>query len=215
MKNPVQRALLDDARKALTAEPVVRDAIAGEAPPAFGTLPAQPSHAVPEAVPAQPQAAPLLEVENVATVSQSAAPNRAAEPGPENVVAQPQGVSAEVHQPAEKAKDGVVGKVMACGMAPYHFDENNDPTTYIKLRTKTGTQTFWGKELAGLMRETRVQPGKMVTLQWLGKEAVVVKVPHKNEQGVTTHFEDKNAHRNQWALTVKGAATVRTGQDEG
>jgi len=215
MKNPVQRALLDDARKALTAEPVVRDAIAGEAPPAFGTLPAQPSHAVPEAVPAQPQAAPLLEVENVATVSQSAAPNRAAEPGPENVVAQPQGVSAEVHQPAEKAKDGVVGKVMACGMAPYHFDENNDPTAYIKLRTKTGTQTFWGKELAGLMRETRVQPGKMVTLQWLGKEAVVVKVPHKNEQGVTTHFEDKNAHRNQWALTVKGAATVRTGQDEG
>lgn len=215
MKNPVQRALLDDARKALTAEPVVRDAIAGEAPPAFGTLPAQPSHAVPEAVPAQSQAAPLLEVENVATVSQSAAPNRAAEPGPENVVAQPQGVSAEVHQPAEKAKDGVVGKVMACGMAPYHFDENNDPTAYIKLRTKTGTQTFWGKELAGLMRETRVQPGKMVTLQWLGKEAVVVKVPHKNEQGVTTHFEDKNAHRNQWALTVKGAATVRTGQDEG
>lgn len=219
MKNPVQRALLDDARKALTTEPVVPDAIAGEAPPAYGPIdpidPVQPAHAVPDPAPAQPQAAPVLEVEQMAIASQPVAPNRVAEPGSENVVASPKGVSAEVHQPAEKAKDGVVGKVMACGMAPYHFDENNDPTAYIKLRTKTGTQTFWGKELAGLMRETRVQPGKMVTLQWLGKEAVVIKVPHKNEQGVTTHFEDKNAHRNQWALTVKGAATVRTGQDEG
>ena len=215
MKNPVQRALLDDARKALTTEPVVRDAIAGEAPPAFGPAPAQPSLVMPEAVPPPPQAAPVLVDEKMGTVSQPAAPHRAAEPAPENVVAQPKGVAAEIHQPAEKAKDGVVGKVMDCGMAPYHFDKSNDPTAYIKLRTKTGTQTFWGKELAGLMRETRVQPGKMVTLQWLGKEAVVVKVPQKNEQGVTTHFEDKNAHRNQWALTVKGAATVRTGQDEG
>lgn len=215
MKNPIQRALLDDAQKALTTEPVVRDAIAGEAPPAFGPAPAQPSVVVPETVPAQSQAVPVLEVEKMATVSQPAAPSRPAEPGPENVVAKPPGLSAEIHQPAEKAKDGVVGKVMECGVKPYHFDEKNDPTAYIKLRTKTGTQTFWGKELAGLMRDTRVQPGKMVTLQWLGKEAVVIKVPRKNEQGVTTHFEDKNAHRNQWALTVKGAATVRTGQDEG
>ncbi|MBT2375560.1 LPD7 domain-containing protein [Pseudomonas fluorescens] len=215
MKNPVQRALLNDARKALTAEPVVPDAIAGEAPPAFGPAPTQHSEPVPEPVPAQPQTAPVLEVEKMAIASQPAAPNRVAEPGPENVVAQPQGLSAEIHQPAEKAKDRVVGKVMECGTAPYHFDKNNDPSTYIKLRTKTGMQTFWGKELAGLMRETRVQPGKLVTLQWLGKEAVVVKVPVKNEQGATMRYEDKSAHRNQWALTVKGAATVRTGQDEG
>lgn len=192
MKTPVQRMLLDDARKAFSAEPVVPDAVAGDTPPAYGPIaPDQPD---------QPD---------------QATPDPAAPPQPEKAVAEPRGIPAEVHQPAEKAKDGVVGKVMRFGTAPFQFDANNADTTYIRLRTKTGTQTFWGKELAGLLRDTRVQPGKMVTLQWLGKEPVVIKVPRKDEQGVTTHFEEKNTHRNQWTLTVKGDNTVRTGQDEG
>ncbi|RMT57074.1 putative DNA primase, partial [Pseudomonas syringae pv. theae] len=83
------------------------------------------------------------------------------------------------------------------------------------LRTKNGVQTFWGKELAGLLRQTRVQPGKMVTLQWLGNFPVTVKVPRKNEQGVTVGYDDKDVHRNQWALKVEGNPAVRSGQDEG
>ena len=216
MKNPAQRALLEDARKALTAEPVTRDAIAGEAPPAFGQAsPDQPGHAVPAPLSAHPQMAPALEAEKMAVAAQSPTSIPVTEPKPKQAAAQPQGLSAQVHQPAEKAKDGVVGKVMECGTAPYHFDDKNDPQAFIKLRTKTGTQTFWGKELAGLMRETRIQPGKIVTLQWLGKEPVVVKVPVKDEQGKTLRYEEKNAHRNQWSLAVSGGATVRTGQDEG
>jgi len=52
-------------------------------------------------------------------------------------------------------------------------------------------------------------------LQWKGKEAVVVKVPIKDEHGVTMRFEDKDVHRNKWSLAVLGGSAARTGEDEG
>lgn len=124
-------------------------------------------------------------------------------------------ISPAIHQPFQAAKDGIQGKLLDSGQAPFRFEEGNTESTYIKLRTKAGVQTFWGKELAGLLRDTRVQSGKMVTLQWLGKEPVTVKVPRKNDEGATIGFVDKEAHRNQWALTVSGSPMVRTGNDEG
>jgi putative DNA primase/helicase len=152
--------------------------------------------------------------EGVQIERQSAAPGPSNEPGQQQAQASPK-ISPAIHQPFQAAKDGVQGKILASGQAPFRFEDNNAESTYIKLRTKTGVQTFWGKELAGLLRDTRVQPGKMVTLQWLGNEPVTIKVPHKNKEGVTLGFEDKKTHRNQWALTVSGNPTVRTGQDEG
>ncbi|WP_412459118.1 LPD7 domain-containing protein [Pseudomonas coronafaciens] len=126
-----------------------------------------------------------------------------------------QQVSPAIHQPFQAAKDGVTGKILKCGQKPFRFEPDKPESTFITLRTKNGVQTFWGKELAGLLRQTRVQPGKMVTLQWLGNHPVSVKVPRKNEQGVTVGYDDKDVHRNQWALKVEGNPAVRSGQDEG
>ncbi|RMO81152.1 DNA primase TraC [Pseudomonas syringae pv. philadelphi] len=126
-----------------------------------------------------------------------------------------QQVSPAIHQPFQAAKDGVTGKILKCGQKPFRFEPDKPESTFITLRTKNGVQTFWGKELAGLLRQTRVQPGKMVTLQWLGNHPVTVKVPRKNEQGVTVGYDDKDVHRNQWALKVEGNPAVRSGQDEG
>ncbi|KWS07740.1 DNA primase, partial [Pseudomonas amygdali pv. ulmi] len=126
-----------------------------------------------------------------------------------------QQVSPAIHQPFQAAKDGVTGKILKCGQKPFRFEPDKPESTFITLRTKNGVQTFWGKELAGLLRQTRVQPGKMVTLQWLGNFPVTVKVPRKNEQGVTVGYDDKDVHRNQWALKVEGNPAVRSGQDEG
>ncbi|KPW34367.1 putative DNA primase/helicase [Pseudomonas syringae] len=126
-----------------------------------------------------------------------------------------QQVSPAIHQPFQAAKDGVTGKILKCGQKPFRFEPDKPESTFITLRTKNGVQTFWGKELAGLLRQTRVQPGKVVTLQWLGNFPVTVKVPRKNEQGVTVGYDDKDVHRNQWALKVEGNPAVRSGQDEG
>ncbi|MFI3049442.1 LPD7 domain-containing protein [Pseudomonas coronafaciens] len=126
-----------------------------------------------------------------------------------------QQVSPAIHQPFQAAKDGVTGKILKFGQKPFRFEPDKPESTFITLRTKNGVQTFWGKELAGLLRQTRVQPGKMVTLQWLGNFPVTVKVPRKNDQGVTVGYDDKDVHRNQWALKVEGNPAVRSGQDEG
>ncbi|MBX6415908.1 DNA primase [Pseudomonas syringae pv. tomato] len=159
-------------------------------------LPAQP---VP---PAQPDA-PVIKPPSAAPASDQ--PAKSAN----------QQVSPAIHKPFQAAKDGVTGKILKCGQKPFRFEPDKPESTFITLRTKNGVETFWGKELAGLLRQTRVQPGKMVTLQWLGNFPVTVKVPRKNELGVTVGYDDKDVHRNQWALKVEGNPAVRSGQDEG
>ncbi|WP_117148001.1 LPD7 domain-containing protein [Pseudomonas coronafaciens] len=240
MKNPAQQMLLDDARNALKQPPVTLDAIHGDTPPPYGGP--QPSQAKPSAP--QPQkAAPApgpstpptpvstayqpLEVEGLQRPpAQPAAPQAQTEapdiepPSAAPATDQPatsvnQQVSPAIHQPFQAAKDGVTGKILKCGQKPFRFEPDKPESTFITLRTKNGVETFWGKELAGLLRQTRVQPGKMVTLQWLGNFPVTVKVPRKNEQGVTVGYDDKDVHRNQWALKVAGNPAVRSGQDEG
>lgn len=239
MKNPAQQMLLDDARNALKQPPVTLDAIHGDTPPPYGGP--QPSQAQPSA-PQPQQAAPAsghssapapastayqpLEVEGLqrplvhpAPPAQPDAPvinpPSAAPASDQPATSANQQVSPAIHQPFQAAKDGVTGKILKCGQKPFRFEPDKPESTFITLRTKNGVQTFWGKELAGLLRQTRVQPGKMVTLQWLGNFPVTVKVPRKNDQGVTVGYDDKDVHRNQWALKVEGNPAVRSGQDEG
>ncbi|RMV37327.1 hypothetical protein ALP12_200055 [Pseudomonas savastanoi pv. phaseolicola] len=239
MKNPAQQMLLEDARNALKQPPVTLDAIHGDTPPPYGGP--QPSQAQPSA-PRPQQAAPAsghssasasastayqpLEVEGLqrplvqpAPPAQPDAPvinpPSAAPASDQPATSANQQVSPAIHQPFQAAKDGVTGKILKCGQKPFRFEPDKPESTFITLRTKNGVQTFWGKELAGLLRQTRVQPGKMVTLQWLGNHPVTVKVPRKNEQGVTVGYDDKDVHRNQWALKVEGNPVVRSGQDEG
>ncbi|MEA9996487.1 DUF5710 domain-containing protein [Pseudomonas sp. AA4] len=238
MKNPAQQMQLVEARKALQDTTVERDSINGEPPPAYGAShqpsaepadsPADAATTVskPAAAPA-PVANPVMDIGEIPQsdarqsaekkVTQASSNEQPAssdeQPSPGNGFTKT--ISPEVHQNHQAAQQGVTGKVIAFGSAPFRFEDGNTDSTYIKLRTKTGQQTYWGKELAGLLRETRVQPGKVVTLQWLGKEPVVVRVPIKDDQGVTMRFDEKNAHRNQWSLTVMGGTSVRTGQDDG
>ncbi|ATV21236.1 LPD7 domain-containing protein [Pseudomonas syringae] len=239
MKNPAQQMLLDDARNALKQPPVTLDAIHGDTPPPYGGP--QPAQAKPSA-PQPQQAAPApvhssapapastayqpLEVEGLQrTLVQPAPPAQpdapvinppsAAPASDQPATSANQQVSPAIHQPFQAAKDGVTGKILKCGQKPFRFEPDKPESTFITLRTKNGVQTFWGKELAGLLRQTRVQPGKMVRLQWLGNFPVTVKVPRKNEQGVTVGYDDKDVHRNQWALKVEGNPAVRSGQDEG
>ena len=126
------------------------------------------------------------------------------------------GVDPAIHQLSTSAVEGVTGKVMSCGKAPFRFDPANSESVHITLRTKTGIQTFWGKELAGLLRETRIEPGRMATLQYLGEKPVTVKTPVKDpDTGLVLHYEDKQAKRNQWSLGLLNGTAVRTGDDQG
>lgn len=227
MKNPGQQAQLEDARKALHVAPVAKDAVTGDSPPPFSG-------------PSQPETAPVQaakdskvadnELLSNSTVEQSK-PTDASDQLQSTVHLSNTTTSAqvavetkpdttpnfppEIHQSTQAAANGITGKVLDFGNAPFRFDENNGDSVFIKMRTKTGVQTFWGKELAGLLRDTRIQQNSVVTLKYLGKEPVVVRVPIKDADGAVKGFQDKDAHRNQWSLAMVGGNTVRTGRDEG
>jgi len=125
-------------------------------------------------------------------------------------------IDPSVHQSPKAAEHGITGKVIKHGEAPFRFDPKNQNSVYITMRTRAGTQTFWGKELAGLLRETRIEPGRMATLKWLGQQPVVVQAPVRNpETGVVVRYEEKSTHRNQWSLALTDGTTVRTGDDQG
>ena len=125
-------------------------------------------------------------------------------------------IDPSVHASPKAAEHGITGKVIDHGEAPFRFDSKNQNSVYITMRTRAGTQTFWGKELAGLLRETRIEPGRMATLKWLGQQPVVVQAPVKNpDTGVVVRYEEKSTHRNQWSLALTDGTTVRTGDDQG
>ena len=208
MKNPLQRQQLEEARQAQGVAPGSKDEITGDVPPAFrgatptgqdGPDPSQPLRPEPLTPPS--------------TIKQPAPSVAQASPAP-TIAAAPR-VGAEIHQSPTAAKDGVIGKVLDSGNAPYQFEKDQEMSTFIKLRTQQGVQTYWGKELAGLLRDTRVKPNSVVELKWLGKQPVTVKVPIKDAEGVTRGFQDKQAHRNQWSLTPVGGPAVQAGNDEG
>lgn len=226
MKNPEQQAMLEAARKALQVSPASRDGVGGDAPPLYGpkvhVQPAAAAHSDSPATQGRQLVAPPVVA---APVSGADLAVKQAGPTPANAITtdlanskpQPGGTEASdrLHVSAEAARDGVTGKVTALGTAPFKFIQTNTESTYITLRTKTGPQTYWGKELAGLIRDTRLEKGKVVTLRWLGKEPVTVNVPVKGGDGQVLHYEKKSAHRNQWSLEMHGHPVVRSGDDIG
>lgn len=205
MKNASQQLALTEARRA-AGKPVSpaapADAVHGDqqAPRADEAWAAAPVAQTP------PADVPVQAASPVTPSSQQHA-------APAPVAAVPK-ISPAVHTPAEKAREPVTGKVTAFGQAPFRFEPDASESTFITLRTKEGPQTFWGKELAGLLREANLKTGRMVTLQWQGKQPVTVKVPKKNAEGVVTHYENENTHRNRWSLSPAGGTRVQTGADD-
>ncbi|MFS7253156.1 LPD7 domain-containing protein [Rahnella rivi] len=207
MKVASQQAELTAARRAAGQPDAPADAVAGTDP---GSAPIKPQSdwaSAPTAPPTEPAAATRTEPVTASRGNASTVP----ETPPEKETST---IKPAVHTPAEKARESVTGKVTACGQAPFRFEPGESESTYITLRTKEGAQTYWGKELAGLLRETRLEPGRMVALQWHGKKPVSIKVPKKDENGVVTHYESVDTHRNQWSLTPIGGDRVQTGSDQ-
>jgi len=197
MKNAGQQADLDAARRAAGQPVAPGDAVRGDPP---GPRAAE-----------TPPAAPVTQADNPAAAAPvTPSPQQASAPAP----AEPK-ISPAVHTPAEKAREPVTGKVTACGQAPFRFETGQSESTFITLRTKEGTQTYWGKELAGVLRETNLQPGRMVTLQWMGEQPVTINKPVKDLQGnFTGQYEKVPTKRNRWSLAPAGGSRVQSGSDD-
>lgn len=208
MKNASQQADLDAARRVAEQPVAPVDSIRGnpESPRADVASPAMSQG--PEMT-----RQPVMSTDIPRSYEQPVMPSQT---GPATHQLQPEdkALSSSIHTPAEKAREPVTGKVTACGQAPFRFETGAAESTFISLRTREGTQTFWGKELAGLIRETNLKPGRMVSLQWMGNQPVTVQVPQKDADGIVTHYKSVDTKRNQWSLVPRGGDRVQTGGPE-
>lgn len=102
-------------------------------------------------------------------------------------------------------QDGVThrGEIVAHGSAPYQFDEANRLSYYITLRTGRGDdRTVWGIDLKRVAQETPLAAGDTVALEFLGRQAVVVKQPVRNDQGHVVDHRKVSTHRYSWKAHV-------------
>lgn len=213
MKVPSQQAMLETIKRNMLVEQAPQDAIRGD------VLPSALHHIEHASNPVYQKEDKKLEAvykePKISRITQEKEVKKKATSSPQDQSVSEANIPPSVHQNYNAAKDGITGKIMECGEAHFRFDEKNEKSVFIKLRTKKNVETFWGKELAGLLRETRLQPGRVVTLTWLGKQDIKVKVPKRDANKKIIGYEEKQVHRNKWSLTPVRKNTVRNGSDEG
>lgn len=218
MKNPGQQLALEEAKRLAGQPAAAPDMVRGEPVAAPVTAAASPVPPAPPVVQPAASARPEAPVGPVsAPVSSENSKPMPAAPLSDATISSPAKptIRPDIHTPAESAREPVTGKVTAHGHAPFRFEQGNQESVFITLRTREGSQTFWGKELAGLIRDTRLRDGQMVTLQWMGQQPVTVNKPLKDREGnFTGDYEPVQTNRNQWALTSVRGTRVQTGGDE-
>ena len=92
------------------------------------------------------------------------------------------------------------GVLEAHGPARYRFSPRNNDSYYAKLRTAEGEKIYWGKELQQAIADSGVQPGEVITLQFMGKQPVSINAPVRDENGSIERYEKIDTERNQWAV---------------
>jgi len=104
---------------------------------------------------------------------------------------------------SQRAGSAHRGEIVALGSAPFKFNEANSLNYYITLRSGCGDdRTLWGVDLKRVAQQTPLAVGDSVALKYLGREAVVVDKPVRNDQGKVVDYRKVNSHRNTWSATV-------------
>lgn len=89
-----------------------------------------------------------------------------------------------------------IGEVVSHGPARFQFDQKNDLSYQVTLKTARGDQVVWGKDLAEAMKDRA--PGESIVLRNIGKTEVTVTEKIRDQTGQQVGSRDKPALRNAW-----------------
>jgi hypothetical protein len=95
---------------------------------------------------------------------------------------------------------GVAGKVLAHGPAHYNNDPQEKPSYFIKLATKDGERTVWGKELPEALDKGGAKTGDFIKLKHGGDKPVTVEANKRDEQGKVVGTQTIDTNRNTWSV---------------
>jgi hypothetical protein len=104
-----------------------------------------------------------------------------------------------VNETMKRGERVYIGEVVEHGRANYKFDEKNDPSYFVTLKTSTGEQTVWGKNLESAMNKPEASVGQSIVLKNTGKEPVTVTETMRDAQGREIGTRLKGADKNGWS----------------
>ncbi len=96
----------------------------------------------------------------------------------------------------------LVGRLTEHGRANYQFRTDENASYHVKLHTRRGAQTLWGKDLERAVSsgETRPKVGELVGARRIGREAVTVTARRRVADGRIVTEEAHHAHRTRWVV---------------
>jgi len=121
---------------------------------------------------------------------------------------------------SSKPRERIAGTLLEHGRDAYRHDPNEEPSYFVRLKTRDGTREVWGKDIERAITSSLTQPriGDQVVLEKTGREAVTVK---RQERGSDGQFHPKEAEvfRNRWVIEEESffdarAVTAQIVRDE-
>ncbi len=105
-------------------------------------------------------------------------------------------------QSVDPGSRSLQGRLVEHGAARYQHNPNEDMSYYIKVETRSGEQTLWGKDFERAIKESlsHVKVGDRVGINHAGETAVTVKARRRDEDGNYTRREEVAAVKNRWLV---------------
>jgi hypothetical protein len=101
----------------------------------------------------------------------------------------------------QQPRERITGKLVDHGRDAYRHDPNEDPSYFVRLRTREGIREIWGKDIERAVAKSLTQPqiSDEVVLVRTGRDLVTVKRPERGADGQLTPRE-VDVFRNRWVI---------------
>jgi hypothetical protein len=113
--------------------------------------------------------------------------------------------------PGAEARERIVGKLLDHGWDAYRHDPNEEPSYFVRLKTRDGTREIWGKDIERAVTKSLTQPqvGDEVVLQRTGRDLMTLKRPERGADG-QLRPKDVDVFRNRWVIEKESFFEART-----
>jgi hypothetical protein len=101
----------------------------------------------------------------------------------------------------QEPRERITGKLVDHGRDAYRHDPNEDPSYFVRLRTREGIREVWGKDIERAVAKSLTQPqiGDEVVLVRTGRDLLTVQRPERGADGELTPKE-VDVFRNRWVI---------------
>jgi len=121
---------------------------------------------------------------------------------------------------SSEPRERIAGTLLEHGRDAYRHDPNEEPSYFVRLKTRDGTREVWGKDIERAITSSLTQPriGDQVILEKTGREAVTVKRQERGSDG-KFHAKEAEVFRNRWVIEKQSffdarAVAAQTVRDE-